>query len=226
MAPDVDRDRGPDHGVDQQRQGPRQLPGHGPVDHGRVEEQQQATDPEDQAQDLVPARPHAEEQGQEHRDPQRHRVDEHGRAPRRHHLEGDVHDQDAHRDLPQAQGEHDRQVGAGRQPEPALPGEQRHHRDQRGSHAKRRVRERRHVVQADLDHDPVDAPDEGEQGEQDHRRGVRVDGGPGGRRIVDGGRCPRAGDGGPLANRRSRWPTVDHWSRRRARSTAAPASGA
>ncbi len=70
---------------------------------------------------------------------------------------------------------------------------------QAGQHAQRGVGERRHVVEPDLDDDPVQAPHERQEHQQDERGRARVDGGD---RLVGGGGDGRGGLGGdPVGSR-------------------------
>ena len=83
--------------------------------------------------------------------------------------------------------------------QPTLPGEDRDDRREAGQHAQRGVGERRHVVEADLDDDPVQAPHERQERQQDERGGARVDGGD---RLVGRGGDRRGGLGGdPVGGR-------------------------
>ena len=199
VAPDVDRDRRPQDRVEQQLQGPDELAGRAPVDDRRVEQDDEAADAEDQAHELVASRPDPEEDGEQHGDPDRHRVHEHRRATGGDDLQRERHQHDAGRDLREPDREHDRDVRALGQPEATLPGEHHDDRRQAGQHAQRGVGERRHVVEADLDDDPVQAPDERQERQENERGGARMDGGDG---LVGGRGDRRGGLGGdPVAVR-------------------------
>ena len=190
----VDERGGPRHGAQQQQRGSDEHLRRRPVDGGRVEEQEEAGQAEDQAGHLGPRGQRAGDDGHDGHDPERQRIGQDRRAAGFHEGQGEVHDADAHGDGQQAIGDDDGHICPGR---PLQPPRTLHERRQDGhghQQAEHGVGEGRDGLQADLGHRPVAAPDD-DEGRQEQ---------PG---ATGRGPCP----GGHVARRLSRSASGRRW---------------